>query len=212
MKSVKIEVEERTKTGTNASRGLRKQGKLPVNLYGLGRSVRALAVNAHQMTRLMDQGQHVVELTLSGEVQAALVTDLQFDAIGSTILHADLIRVDRDTPVHTNVVIRYIGTAPAVAGSIVEKMMDSIPLEILPLEIPHEFVINLGSLAVDAKLTLGDIELPAGGKIFGAEADAVVVINHIRHEKEEVPADEEGEGGSVEPEVIGKAKEPEGEE
>lgn len=198
MKSVKIEVSDREDRGTRACRRLRKAGKLPVNLYGLGRSVRALTVSMHEMEMLLEAGQTVVELTLGGESQAAIMKDLQWDATGAKIVHADLVRIDRDTPVHVHVPIRYIGNAPAVSGSIVEKLMDSISLEILPLEIPREIVINLGTLAVGDRLTVDSLSLPASAKPFHISGDDTVVVNHIHVEKE-APEAEEG----AEPEVIG---------
>ncbi|MEZ6196495.1 MAG: 50S ribosomal protein L25 [Planctomycetota bacterium] len=203
MKTVKIEVVERAEKGTRACRRLRKDGRLPVNLYGLGRALRPLTVSTHEMQMLVDHGQTVVELTLDGKTQAAIMKDLQWDPTGAKLIHADLQRIDAAIPVHVHVPIRYIGTAPAMAGSIVEKQLDSLSLEILPLEIPREVVINLSRVGVGDRVTIGDIELPASAKPFHCHLEDVIVINHIHHEKEETV--EEG-AEAAEPEVIGKKK------
>lgn len=205
--TAKIEVVEREKVGTRESRRLRKKGRLPINLYGLGRPVRALHMDAHTMQQIVSRGGQIVELTLNDKTQPALMKDFQYDALGQTLQHIDLERIDATHAVHVHIPIRYIGTAPAVAGSIVEKQMDFVPLEILPLEIPREFVINLSKLEVGSHVSLGDLTLPGSGKLWDAHEEDVVVVNHVFRERE-VEA-EEGET-PAEPEVIARGKGEEG--
>ncbi len=212
MKSVALNVEERSHTGTAACRRMRKQGVVPMNLYGLGRPVRLLSARGREIQRLLDQGVHIVDLTLSGKTQAALVKDIQYDAIGSEILHADLQRVDRNQPVHVYVPIRFLGTAPSIAGSLVEKLMEDIQLECLPLEIPDAFSINLSKLEIGQSVTVGDLEMPENCKPHGCHEDDIVVINHMKvHRDIEDETEEEGEEGPSEPELIGRNS-PEGED
>ena len=124
--------------------------------------------------------------------------------IGSSIVHADFLRIDRDKPVHVYVPIRYIGMAPEVSGSNVEKLLEDIHIETLPLQIPDEFVINLSRLEVGQSITCGDMVMPAGCKLFGHHETDVIVVNHVKHGGGEA-AETEGDE-SVEPEVISKGK------
>ena len=92
------------------------------------------------MSLLIKRGAHIVELELDGDTQVALIKDVQWDALGSKIVHADFMRIDRDTVVHVYIPVRFLGTAPTVAGSVVDKILEDVQVEVLPLQIPGGFV------------------------------------------------------------------------
>lgn len=201
MESAKLDVNDRSDRGTSAARRLRKTGQFPVNLYGLGRDPRAMQASSHSFERILDGGFHIVELQQSDKKQVVLIKDVQFDALGSTILHADLLRIDRDKKVQVHVPVRYIGMAPEVTDSIVEKLLDTIQVEVLPMAIPQQFVINLSKVEVGMAIRVGEIEMPEGCAAYEHNDSDMVVLNHV---KVQVEAEESEDGDSVEPEVIGK--------
>lgn len=203
MESPKLDVFDRSDRGTAAARRLRKTGQFPINLYGLGREPRALQASSHTFNRILDGGFHIVELQQSDKKQVVLIQDLQFDALGSTILHVDLMRIDRDKKVHVHVPLRYIGMAPEITDSIVEKLLDTIQVEVLPMVIPQYFTLNLSKLEVGAAFRISDVEMPEGCAAFEHSDSDVVVLNHVKAQDEEV-AETGEDGDSVEPEVIGK--------
>ncbi len=205
MESAKLTVKNRSDRGTAASRRLRREGLIPVNLYGLAREPRAMVANQHEVEQVVERGFRIVELNHEEKSQAVLIKDVQFDSLGSSILHCDFMRIDRDTPVQVFVPIRFVGTAPEVSGSIVEKIREDVQVETLPLQIPKEFVINLSKLQVGETVTCGDLELPKGCTLHDHNDTDVIVVNHLTHATEEVVEPEEGEE-DVEPEVISKGK------
>ncbi|MCA9323082.1 MAG: 50S ribosomal protein L25 [Planctomycetes bacterium] len=206
MKSVNLDVSERTEQGTAACRRMRKQGIIPMNLYGLGRPVRQLQSTERAMRTLIERGVHIVNLTIQDKTQAALIKEVQYDAVGSWVVHADLMRVDPKTPVQVYVPIRFVGTAPEVSGSMVDKIREDVHVECLPLEIPDEFTINLSKLQVGESVTIGDLKFPEGCLPYEHNAEDVIVINHVKVEREE-PEAGEGEGEeAAEPELIGRKK------
>lgn len=208
MEVVKLDVSDRSERGTANARRLRKQGLLPVNLYGLGREPRAMTTSAHELEMALERGHHIVELQQEDKQQAVLIQDVQYDALGSSVLHADLLRIDRDKPVHVHIPIRFIGMAPEVSGSVVDKLLDTVQVEVLPMQIPHEFVINLGEIEVGNAYRVGDLSMAEGCSPFGHNPEDVIVVNHIKVEAE-VEEGAEGEEG-VEPEVIGRKSDDEG--
>lgn len=203
MESAKLEVTDRSERGTASARRLRKTGQFPVNLYGLGRDPRAMQASAHAFERILEKGFHIVELQQEGKQQVVLIQDIQFDALGSSIVHADLMRIDREKKVHVHVPVRYIGMAPEVAGSVVEKLLDTIQVEVLPMVIPQHFTINLSELEVGSAIRVGEIVMPDGCAAYEHHDGDVVILNHVKVEAEEPETDGE-ESDSVEPEVIGK--------
>ena len=203
MDSLQLKVTDREERGTAASRRMRKTGFIPVNLYGLGREPRHMTASQHEAQMMVDKGYHIVELLQDDNRQVVLIQDVQFDALGTTVLHADFLRIDSDKPVNVFVPVRFIGLAPEVSGSVVDKPLEDIGVECLPLGIPDEFVINLSKLDVGDAFRIGDLEMPANCKVHGHLDTDVIVVNHIKVEKAEV----EDEDGGVEPEVIGKPAE-----
>ena len=201
-----LEVIDREEKGSAACRRMRKDGKTPINLYGLDREPRALYADSQRLELILEKGSHILELAQSDKSQVVLIKDIQYDAIGSTVMHADLMRIDRDKKVQVFVPVRFIGNAPVVADSAVDKLLEDIQVECLPLEIPSEFVLNLSELALDQSITVKEIEMPENCAFVGHNPDDPVVIHHIKVVKEDEEADEDGEG-SVEPEVIGKKPE-----
>ncbi len=209
MESAKLEVSDRSERGSAAARRMRKAGEFPVNLYGLGREPRAMSASAQVFERIVEKGFHIVELQQENKQQVVLIQDIQYDALGSQIIHADLMRIDREKKVHVHVPVRYIGMAPEMTDSVVDKMLDTINVEVLPMHIPQEFTINLSKVEVGDAVRVNDIEMPEGCAPFDHGDDDIIVINHIKVEA--VVEDTDEESDSVEPEVIG-AKPDDGDE
>ena len=205
--SVRLDVKVREATGTAEGRRHRRAGNVPVILYGLGHDNRMFTVTEHAITRLIDQGGHIAELSLDGDTQVALVKDVQWDGLGQRIVHADFQRIDRDKVVHVFVPVRFIGVAPTISGSVVDKIRDDIQVEVLPLEIPKEFVVNISQLDVGDTVHISELEMPEGCSLFNHNPEDVVITHHMKaHQQDE----EEGEGDgevSLEPERIGEKKE-----
>ena len=204
MESVRLEVKDRQNVGTSVCRRMRNEGKVPVNLYGQGRTPRAMIANAQEVAKFVDKGVHIVELLQEDKDQVVLVQDVQFDALGSQVMHVDFLRIDRNKPVHVYVPVSYIGMAPEVSGSIIEKLIEDIQVECLPLEIPDAFIINLSVIEVGSGVKISELEMPAGAKAIGHNPNDLVVLNHIKKTTEEPEEGAEGDE-SVEPEVIGKS-------
>lgn len=206
MDSVKLEVKDRSEFGTAASRRLRRDGKVPVNLYGLERTPRPMIADQHDLQMLIDRGHHIVELQQEDKQQVVLIQDVQFDALGSTVLHCDFLRIDAEKPVHVFVPVRFIGMAPEVSGSIVEKLREDVQVQVLPLRIPKEFVVNLSHLQVGESVTVADLELPEGCELYDHQPTDVVVVNHMKAHLTEDEPETTDEDAPTEPEVIGKGK------
>jgi len=140
---------------------------------------------------------------------SALISEIQWDALGSEILHLDLIRVSKDEAVSVNVAIELRGEAPGTnEGGVLDHVLHQVEIECRADSIPDRLAISVNNLHVGDTLTVGDLELPDGAKL-NAEPDAIVA--QCNEAVEQPDEDEAIPGaGAIEPEVIGK-KEEEGE-
>ncbi|MCA8994460.1 MAG: 50S ribosomal protein L25 [Planctomycetaceae bacterium] len=186
-----IAIQPRTNIGTTASRRLRRDGLVPVNVYGHGEKEAFGTVGADVASAIARSGAKVVDLKLEGsDEQKAIVREVQWDTFGTHVLHLDFMRVDATQRVTAHVPIHLRGTAPGViAGGRLDHHLHSLTIECLAVQIPTEINVRITSLKIGDSLHVSDIaDLPPGTTVL-SPADEVVV--QIVEPKGEADATEE---------------------
>ena len=117
----KLSVEVRTRTGKGASRQARRDGKVPVVLYGHGSDPQHLELNARDFAAVLRHSgtNAVLTLDINGKEQLALTKALAVHPVRRSIQHADLIVVRRGEKVivEVNVVLE----GDAASGTLVTR-------------------------------------------------------------------------------------------
>ena len=86
-----LNVTARSETGSNQVKKLRRDAMIPAMLYGAGKDNVTLSVAAKELGKVVETGDRSV--TLAGAVsEKAHIKDVQWNAIGSEILHVDFVR------------------------------------------------------------------------------------------------------------------------
>lgn len=203
-----LNVAVRKQLGTNHTRRLRREGSIPAILYGHGETNVNLSIPGAEVNSAIRHGTKVVDIR-GALSDSALISEIQWDAFGSTILHLDLIRVSADEKVEVSVAIELRGEAPgAREGGITELVTHEIEIECAVNALPEKLVVSVNELHVGQSILASDLQLPEGARLL-SEPDAVIV--HVVEPVEELEeAEVPGEG--AEPEVIGAKPEEEEEE
>src|SRR5258708_12428103 len=94
--SVVLEVQERTKLGTNAAKQLRKTGQVPAVIYGHEEATLALCVPSDALFKAIRHGVRVYDVKLKDNTQKVLLRDVHWDPMGHDILHVDFYPVPPD--------------------------------------------------------------------------------------------------------------------
>jgi large subunit ribosomal protein L25 len=208
--SVVLVAQERKGQGTRAARRLRKEGKVPAVVYGHGEGTVAVVLAADELARAIRQGARVIDLKQGEKIQKALIRELQWDAFGQDILHADFARVSADERITLDVRVELRGTAPGVtAGGVLVQQVHNLHVECSVVSVPESIRVNVGELQIDQILYVRDLVLPEG-VVVKNDPDAIVAQvtqKVVEGETEVTPAAEQAE-----PEIIGKKKEEEVEE
>jgi large subunit ribosomal protein L25 len=203
-----IHVKIRQARGSHQARRMRAKGLIPAVLYGHGEATVSLTVPAPEIEALVRHGGKVVQL--EGDVQeSALVRDVQWDGLGSEVMHLDFARVSSTETVETTIAIELRGDAPGTReGGILEHVLHALEIRCPVASIPDRLLVNVNSLGLGASITVADLELPSGALALADPNDVVVhCVAPL-----EVPEEEEAvAAGAAEPEVIGR-KEGEAEE
>lgn len=202
----------RDKLGSRFSKRFREQGLLPGVVYGHGQQPIALNFQAEDAIEHIEAGEKVFRLDLPGdkhkdEGQVLLLKELQFDYLGTNIIHADFARVDLDERVKTKVHIELFGEAIGLksAGAILIHPVSEIEVECRVRDLPESIVVEITTLELNQSITADKVPLPS--KDMKLVSDPHQIIAQIVEAKEEVIVAEAAavEGAAAAgPEVIGE--------
>ncbi len=204
-KTLVLKAEKRDHSGTSASVALRKNGRLPVIIYGHKEEPVAVSLDTHNFVEGLHHGHRLMDIQIGSKKHKVLVKDLQYDYLGRDVIHADLVRVDVTERVQLEVPIELKGIAEGTKeGGIIEEQANTVEVECLVTEIPESLTVNIKELNIGDSLHARDVELPENITLV-SDPDMLIVTCRVVAEtktteelEEEVPA---------EPEVIGEAAE-----
>lgn len=210
-----LEAVKRDRLGSRYARRERAAGKMPAVLYGHGQEPVAVAVDAKQAVTHIHKGEKVFRLNLAGESaeQTVLLRDVQFDHLGTRIVHCDFARVNLDERVATTVTIHLVGEAIGLktAGTLLMHPVSEIEIECRVADIPDFVEVDISGLEVGHGITAGQVTLPKPDMKLLTDADTFVAqVAHATVAKEAEEATVSAEAAT--PEVIGEKERKEKEE
>ena len=197
-----LEAEVREKAGKGTARGLRREGIIPVVLYGTKEKVVSLQVKEKDFEEVKRAGgEHaVIDLRVGHDATPAVVKEEQLDPVWGKLLHVDFLRVSLTEKMKSPVPIVTIGEAAGEkAGGIVEHILREIEVECLPDRIPGNIEVDVTSLEIGDSLRVRDLTVPEAVEIV-TESDRVIIsVIPPRVVEEEVEEEE-----AAEPELVGE--------
>ena len=191
-----LKLDQRTLLGKKVRR-LRRQGVIPVHVYGSGIEPANLQVDDRTLNRLLLQvGSNIpvsVEYEGQNEESICFVREIQRHPVNETVIHVDFLRVDVTQTVAAEVPVTLFGSSPAVtqmAGTLLQNIQ-SLSIEALPMNMPAEITVDISTLIdFDATLVVGDVEVPGNATVLNDPEDVIVRVAPPRLE---VEVEEEGE-------------------
>jgi len=193
-------------TGKSAARKLRREGKVPAIVYGLGGDPEAVAVPGREFEHILHGAGGVntlISLDLSGKQELVLARQLVRHPVRHNLVHVDFIRVSRDVAVAAEVPIHLIGEPQGVKdGGIVEQTNFTLSIEAKPAELPTAIEADVSHLTIGDQLLVGELKLPPGVITTQDPGELVAQVTQPRGmelpEEAEGAEGEEGEGAEGE--------------
>jgi large subunit ribosomal protein L25 len=183
---------------------LRRNGRLPANVYGKGVASTAIDIDSREFGRNIKATglRSMFELNVDGEAKARYVIIRGMTRKGGMgePIHVDFFQVDPNRPIVANVPLHMVGESPAVrdlAGTLVQSL-DIVSVRCLPLAIPDSIPIDAALLKnFDATVTVADAVAPENVEILTDTSMVVasVVPPRLRLDVEE--GEEAAEGGEA---------------
>jgi large subunit ribosomal protein L25 len=208
-----VEVEAREEFGKNASRRIRRAGRIPAVVYGGGGPAIPVTVDPKAILQILhsESGHNAIfTLEIRGKAPArVMIRDWQTEPIRGDLLHVDLVRIARDTKLKLQVPIHVSGepVGVKVQGGVFEFVLREVEVECLPDDIPERFVADVSGLELGKNIRVSDLPVAPKVKILTDPTRVVAHVAELRAEEEEVkPAAEEAVAAPSEPEVIRKGK------
>ena len=205
---IKIKGEIREFFGKNASRRLRKDGRVPANLYGAEAENVSLILDKKDIFEILrsEAGENTIfKISYDSKTQNVMIKEVQTNPANDELLHVDLILIAMDKEIRVTVPFVLTGEAIGVKaeGGFVDFVTREVELECLPKAIPEHIEVDISDLHLHQSIKVEEISLPEGAK-WVSDPETVIAMIHAQA-KEEVVVEEE----ELEEEVIAEEEEPE---
>ena len=206
-KTLQLEAQVRTNSGSKEATRLRSQGRVPAVVYGHQKDTVAISLDAHDLLEGLHHGHRLIDIRLAGKTEKTLVKDLQYDHLGKSVIHLDLLRVSVKDTVKVAVPIALRGVAQgAHEGGIVEVHANQIEVECQVTAIPQVIEVGIKDLGVGQAIHASDVALPEGVKLVSSPELLIATCHVVAEVKTTEEVEEET---PTAPEVIREAKQAE---
>jgi len=126
-----IEAQPRDQLGSRHTARVRAAGQLPAVIYGHKQNPVHISFDQKQVTNLLHQHAHLIKVVIETKTEPCLVKSVQWDHLGSNILHLDLARVDLTETVIVEVDLELTGDPVGLkeSGAFLQHPMDQIEVK-----------------------------------------------------------------------------------
>ena len=198
MADLVLNTEEKTTIGSRSSRRLRRDGKVPGVLYGLGQDPEIFSVDYGELRGALttDAGLNaLIQLNVNGTNQLTILKTLQRHPVKDEVIHVDFVRVDPKQELAVEVPIVLEGVAKKVTdqNGMVDQTMFSLSVLSLPDAIPNELTADVSELEINDAIRVSDVVLPEGVRTEVDPEEAIAVGTVTRSTMESIAAEEASE-------------------
>jgi len=170
----------RERTGSRYARRARAAGGLPAVVYGHKEEPVSVTLEAHEAILHFHKGERVFQLELEGQAdsETVLLRDLQFDHLGTNIVHADLARVDLNERVNVTVPVQLVGVGECKglksSGATLMHPVTTLDLECAVTRLPEHVDVDIRDLDMGGTIHVKDVKLPFDTMKMLSDPDGVV--------------------------------------
>ena len=201
---ITVKAEKRDGRGKNDSRRARREGKVPVVIYGGGEESLAALAELKELAAVLrtDSGVNsVFSLDIAGEGTTDVIfQDRQIDSIHGRLVHADLRRFAKGEKIEMTVPIHLTGEAAGLSeeGAVLSQPLREIKVLCEPAKTPDSIDFDVSGLNVGESVHVSDLKVAEGIEIHEEPETVVASIVIVREEELEPQTEDAGE-----PELIG---------
>jgi len=198
-----LKVEIRTLLGKKINK-LRRQGLIPANIFGTDFKSTSISVKEVDFKKIYRIAREtgVIYMPLNDKEIPVLIKHLQKHPVTSNILHVDFRKIDLTKKIETTVPVKVIGISEAVAqkGGVLLLQSETLLVEALPQNIPHEIEVDISSIKeVGQEIKVETIK--KSDKYEIKTPNEKVIVSVVAHKEESITPDT----ATAAPEVLTEA-------
>lgn len=163
-----LTAETRERGGKGASRELRRNGRVPAVVYGGKEEPLMIHVEEKLLMKQLMTGiflNSVVMIEVDGKTIRTLPKDVAFHPVKDRPIHADFLRVSKDTKVQVGVPVLFVNEelAPGLKrGGVLNVVRHELELVCEADKIPDDITIDLTGFDVGESIHISHVTLPKG--------------------------------------------------
>ena len=163
-----LPAETRERAGKGASRALRREGRVPAVVYGGKEAPISIHIEEKLLIKQLSSGHFlnsIVEIEVGGKKLRTLPKDVAFHPVNDRPLHADFLRLSKDSTVHVNVPVLFINEedSPGLKrGGVLNMVRHELELICDGNRIPEDIRIDATGLDIGDSIHISNVTLPAG--------------------------------------------------
>lgn len=209
--AIEIKAAARERAGKEATRAVRREGRVPGVIYGEKDDPAHISVDAKELWQHVRTGQFfntVFNIAVNGQTTRVIPRDVQMDPVRDTPLHVDFLRLGKDARINVDIPVHFENEeeSPGLKrGGVLNIVRHTIELICPSDAIPDYLTFDLARLDIGDSIHISSITLPEGTELGIADRDFTVatIVGRMAEETEE--EETEGEEG----EAPGEGEEPE---
>ncbi len=166
--TLNLPAETREGVGKGASRALRREGRVPAVVYGGKEEPLSIHVEEKLLIKQLSSGHFlnsIVEIEVGGKKLRTLPKDVAFHPVTDRPLHADFLRLSKDSTVHVNVPVIFTNeeASPGLKrGGVLNIVRHELELICDGNKIPEEIAIDVTGLDIGDSIHISTVTLPEG--------------------------------------------------
>lgn len=196
MQALVLEAQKRKIVGKKVKK-LRKEGLIPVSVYGKDVKSEALEVKIPEFMKVYAKAGEtgLVELKYDGGSKHTLISNVQMHPVLRSPLHVEFHAVNLKEKIKANVPVELVGESPAVINGVglLLQTLNEVEVEALPANLPEKLEVDATKLLeVDQQVSVGELKVPADVEVLTDKETVVVkVVSAVSEEtKKELAAEE----------------------
>ncbi len=167
--TLKLAAEMRERAGKGASRAVRRTGRVPAVIYGLGQPAITIHVEEKLLVRQLSTGHFmnsVIEIAVDGgTAMRTLPRDVQFHPVTDRPIHVDFLRLSGNAVITVAVPVHFVDEdkSPGMKrGAVLNIVRHELQLDCPSNAIPDQIDISLAGRDVGDSIHISAVVLPTG--------------------------------------------------
>ena len=172
MNEYEVVAQPRDALGTNASRRLRRTGRVPAVLYGGGMEATPISIEEHRIKKQIENeafAAHVLTVKIDGVESQAVLKSVHREPATERVIHMDFQRISAGSEIHMHVPLHFMNeeiSPGQKAGGIVTHLLVEVEVGCLPKDLPEYIEVDMAELDVGDAVHLSELMLPEGVHIM----------------------------------------------